>query len=228
MRKRTRLVVTATLTVLGVGCARMSMTSIPAPEIRGRTFRNVLVVADISDLRLRMTMEDHFRSPSEDGCAASVRQQGFVSAQRDSAVTACLGGRLRFRSAHEVFFPGRDYSEDEVVAALRQYGIDATLVITPGASGSTEGFVPPNYSTTCTGFSLTTGCTPTQSSGIVFLSRQWAQFSVKLYDATNGMVVWVAIATSGGNGFAQSADLLRSMADETLERLRADGVLEVR
>ncbi|MFI5399294.1 MAG: hypothetical protein ACHQ9S_27510 [Candidatus Binatia bacterium] len=107
---------------------------------------------------------------------------------------------------------------------MQQNGIDATLVISPGESGSTEEYIPPTYSTRCTSFNSTFGCRTTQTGGGSY-SKPWAVFSAQLFDAANGEAVWIATATSKGDAFAHSADLVRSMADKTLERLKADRVV---
>jgi hypothetical protein len=131
-------------------------------------------------------------------------------------------------TSHALFFPGRDYTGEQTVEVMRQNGIDATLVISPGEAGSTQGYVPPTYSTQCTRFNMSSGCTEatTTTTGGVSYSRPWAQFSAKLSDAANGVVVWVATATTSGSAFAHSTDLVQSMADKTLERLKADRVIQ--
>jgi hypothetical protein len=215
------------------------MTSIPAPDLHGRTFHSVLVVAQIADLGLRLAMEDRFTSlrvPLE-LCEEVVSGTGYADpSKRDSTRAACakrnadrVARATRFVPSHSVFFAGREYSSEQVVAALRQNGIDGTLVIIPGEAGSSQTYVPPTYTTQCTGFSPYSGCTQvtTTTAGGSSYSKPWVQFSAKLYDAANGEGVWVATATTGGNAFAQSVDLVRSMADKTRERLLADRVIQI-
>lgn len=195
-------------TVVAVGCARTSMTSMPAPEIQGRSFRAILVIAQVQDLGLKIAMERRF-------------MEGIVP-PRSTPIPG-----VRFVPSHTILFPGRDYTGDQIVELMRQNGIDATLVITAGETGTVETFMPPTYTTRCTAFSWSGGCgqiTTTPSGGGSY-SKPWARFSTKLYDAANGQVDWVATAFSGGNAFAQTEDLVRSMADKTLERLYADRVV---
>jgi hypothetical protein len=234
------------------GCAHAfmtavtSMTSVAAPEIRGHSFQVVLVVAQVADLGLRFAMEDRFvsltqapRLSPQQMCAAQVQAEALSQGYGhnppanfvDSATTICLrrGARLsaRFVAAHTLFFAGRDYTSEQVVEVMRQNGIDATLVITPGERGSTEGFLPPSYATRCTGFNFNLGCiqTTTTATGGLSFSKPWQQFTAKLYDASNGQVVWIATAVSGGNAFAQSVDLVLSMADQTFQHLVSDRLL---
>jgi hypothetical protein len=214
------------------------MTSIPAPDLHGRIFHSVLVVAQIADLGLRLEMEDRFARPRgfQEPCAAEVRAANFQDQlSKDTTAAACerrnadrFAPLTHFVPSHTVFFAGRDYTSEQFVAAMREHGIDATLVITPGEVGSTQSYVPPTYTTSCTGFNLFLGCTQTTTTtaGGFAYSKPWAQFTARLFSAEDGQGVWIATATAGGNAFAQSEDLVASMADKTLERLAADKVIQ--
>jgi len=225
-----RALFVASATAAVAGCAHTSMTSLPAPDLRGRSYHSILVVAQIADLGLKLAMEDRFHSVREQQCIQELRGAGIGTGtpQADSAMTACLRIHFQFVPSHSVFFPGRDYSSEQVVAAMRQNGIDAELVITPGEAGSAQSYVPPTYTTRCTSYDIFSGCsqTTTTSSGGSSYSKPWAQFSARLFDAADGQAVWVATATFGGNRFAQTSDLVQSMADKTLERLIADKVIQ--
>jgi hypothetical protein len=213
MSRINRCVLTAAAVIVA-GCAHTAMTSMPAPDLRGRAFHSVLVFAQIADLGLRQTMESRFVALTSDS-----------SWWRDSAgVTVPTHTMV---PSYQVFFPGRDYTSDQITATLRRYGIDATLVITPGERGSTEGFVPPTYTTRCSSFSIAYGCqqTTTTTIGGFSYAKPWQEFSAKLYDASTGEEEWIATATSSGNVFAHTSDLVQSMADKTMERLIADGII---
>ena len=92
---------------LGAACARTSMSSMPAPELAGRSFNHILVVAGLADLGLRRDMELRIASHNSQGS-------------------------YEFIPSHQLFFPGRQYSPDEVAGILREHQIDATLVVLPG------------------------------------------------------------------------------------------------
>lgn len=190
------------LALLLPACARTSMTSIPAPELRGRAFRNILVAAAIGDLGLRQDMEVRLASRT-------------------------APAQVRFVPSHQVLYPGRTYSPDETASILRQNQIDAVLVITPGDAGATSAYVPPTYSSGCTMWSPQSGCTrvTTTTTGGYTLNRPWASFTAQLYDANSGAVVWVATATTGGNAYASAHTLVRSMADKTVAQLARDRVI---
>jgi len=174
----------------------------PAPDLGGRHYHNILVVAAFADLGIRRETEDRFVSASSEG-------------------------HFRFVPSYQMFFPGRQYTPEETGALLRKYEIDATLVIFPGQGGATSGYVPPTYTSGCTVWSSTGGCsqvTTTQSGGYSY-RKPWAQFTAQLYDATSGTGVWVASATTGGNAYARAVTLVHSMADKTIERLTEDGII---
>jgi len=99
-------------------------------------------------------------------------------------------------------------------------------VITPGSAGSSSGYVPPTYTTSCTAWNSYSGCTQvtTNQVGGYNYSKPWAKFSTQLYDAESGAAVWIATATTGGNAFANATTLVRSMADKTAQRLVDDGL----
>ena len=208
---------------VAAGCAHRAtsaataMTSLPSPDLRGRAFHSVLVVAQIPDLGLRTAMEDRFaaRRPS---CIPTGRR---VCPPEPEPT-------YRFIPSYTVFFPGRDYSSADVTAIMRQYHMDATLLITVGQAGSSSTFVPPTYASQCAGFSFSSGCSQvtTQAETGRPGPWPWQQFSARLFDAADGQGVWIATATAGGNFFAQTIDLVQSMADKTKERLLADRVVQ--
>jgi len=130
--------------------------------------------------------------------------------------------------ALDVFFPGESYSEDEVWETLRRREIATVLYLVPGTSGAQAVQLPSSTTTQCT---LWTGsprrCAQTRetTSGGGSASLPWAEYSIDLIDATDGMPIWTATATSGGNAFSDSDNLRKSLVGKTLEQLREDGIL---
>jgi hypothetical protein len=199
--KRWIVVLGGTMSVVAA-CARTSMSSFASPDIGNRSFQSILVVAAFSDLSIRRATEDRLAAASSQG-------------------------HFRFVPSYQLFFPGRQYQPDETKALMKQYGIDATLVIFPGQAGASSGYIPPTYTSGCTVWSPTNGCsqvTTTQSGGYSY-SKPWAQFTAQLYDATTGTAVWMATATTGGNAYASAVTLVHSMADKTVQRLTEDNVI---
>lgn len=191
-----------TALVLAAGCASTALTSLPAPEAQGRIFHHVLVVAAVADLDLRQTTELRLASHS-------------------------ISGAFDLVPGYTILFPGREYTKEEVASVLRAHNIDATLVIQPSAAGATPVYVPPTYVTSCTSWNAATGCgqtATTQVSGGDY-ALPWERFVASLYDAATGNSIWIATATTKGNIFADDQTLANSMADETVARLIADGLL---
>jgi hypothetical protein len=184
--------------ILG-GCASTSMTSVPNPQVAPRSYQHVLVVFPLADLELRQTAEDEL-----------VSRAG-----------------ANFTQSYGVLFPGRTYSAEELASALQENDIDAVLLISLSDAGSTSSYVPPSYSTSCSLYSTSQGCvsTTTSTSGGYSLDKPWANFAATLFDLKQNAVVWYATARSGGNAFADSEDLVRSMVRKTAERLVNDGVV---
>jgi hypothetical protein len=186
--------------VLVASCARTSMTSLPAPDLGGRSFRTILVVGHFADLKLRQETEARFVSMN--------------------------GGPVRFIASTSVLFPGREFTQDEIASILKTNNVDATLVISPEDAGSRTGYVPPTYTSGCT-LVTSNGCqqvTTTTRGGYAY-SKPWAQFTAQLYDVQTGKVVWYASSNTRGNAYANSTILVRSMADKTIERLVEDGLI---
>ena len=188
--------------IISMGCARTSMTSVAAPEVAGRTFANILVVALFADLGVRQETEARFAEGSENAST-------------------------RFIPSSSVLFPGRQYTQRELESVLREHRIDGTLVISSGGAGTSTGYVPPTYTSQCTVWTSLGGCqqVTTTTSGGYNYSKPWAQFTAQLYDVNSGRVVWYGTATTGGNAFASATTLVRSMAGKTLARLAADGLI---
>src|SRR5205085_4041137 len=126
-----------------------------------------------------------------------------------------------------LFFPGRQYTNEEMVTALRGRQIDAILFIEPGDAGSTSGYVPPSYSTRCTVWTSSGGCTQAQTSttGGYSYNRPWQQYTARVFEAGSGNVMWTATASTGGNAYARVGTLVHSMSNKTFDRLLEDVVI---
>lgn len=189
------------LCLIASACASTTMSSLVAPELGGRSFHSVLVIAAFSDVGAVRAIEDRFASASRH--------------------------EVRFVQAYPVLFPGRDYTQEQTASLLHDHGIDAVLVVAPEQAGAATSYVPPTYVTACTAWAPATGCarTTTTPIGGTTYQKPWAVFGATLYDANTGTSVWVATAHTGGNELATNMTLLRSMVDKTVERLNSDDVV---
>lgn len=186
------------LTLAMTACAHTSMTSVAAPEAATQTFRKIVVMASFADLGLRQETEARFAAKS-------------------------VPGQYQFVPSAQLFYPGRQFSQAEVDSVFRQYSIDALLVLEPGGTGNKTTYIPPTFTSTCTTPSCRQVTTSTTGGGTY--SKPWAEFSAQLYSVATGQSVWFATAKSKGNAYADTADLVHSMADKTVEDLAKDGVI---
>ncbi|MBL8998312.1 MAG: hypothetical protein JNL44_13450 [Gemmatimonadetes bacterium] len=195
--------------VLGApACASTQLTSMTASEARGRTVDRILVLAEIGDLAMMQAAENALARSTESIVCDPI----------------CRSGDSVFVAAHTVLFPGRSYSADTLAAILRQYAIDAVLVLSPSASGMAESFVPPTLTTTCATWNSITTCN-TRASGGAVIRKPWATYAARLIDVNNGATLWIATSRSSGSAFATFTTLLDSVALETVKRLRTDGFI---
>ena len=186
----------------------------------------VLVIADLQDLAMMQLAERSVRAeptntvstlPDTIVCDPICRKNdGSVMRESDSTV---------FIPAHTILFPGRTYAPDELKRILREHRVDATLVLSPTAAGVSETYVPPTFVTSCTTWSSTTSCS-SRAVGGGTLKSPWASFAARLYDATNGEVVWIATSNTNGSIFSDIPSLISSMAAETVRKLRDDRVIK--
>lgn len=192
-------------------CARTTITSMPDPTVRGRQYSKILVFAPFADLGLRREAELAFhRKFAERG-------------------VACL-------AAHQLFFPGRQYSDEETLGLIRGNKIDALLFVGVTGAGTSSAYVPKTTVTTGSAqgsawisgnwlAGSATGTSTTTSYGGYNMHLPWANFVSHLLDASDGRVVWMATASTGGNALASNATLLRSMAAKTVGQLGKDRIV---
>ena len=189
------------LCLIASACASTTMSSLVAPELGGRSFHFVLVIAAFSDVGVMRATEDRFASAS--------------------------GKEVRFVQSYGVFFPGRNYTHEETADLLHERGIDAVLVVSPEQAGAVSYYQPPTYMTACTAWSPETGCarSVTTPIGGATYAKPWAVFGARLYDVNTGVPVWVATAHTKGNEWATDRTLVESLADKTVGRLDEEGVV---
>jgi hypothetical protein len=190
---------TAGSLLLTVACASASISSIVAPESVGHTYHRVLVLAPFGDIGMRRFVEESFEAWSQDS-------------------------GTKFLPAYRLLFPGRSYTAAEVAQVLRTNGIDATLLLEPESSGTSTTYIPPTYKVTCTQWMSGTGCTQAQStsSGGTQVSKPWATFSAKLFDANTGAVAWIATGSGGGSAFTDESNVYKAIANSTVRQLGID------
>jgi hypothetical protein len=136
-----------------------------------------------------------------------------------------VAGQYQFVPSTQLFYPGKQYSETQVDSVLRKYSIDAMLLLQPGGTGNKTTTIPPNYTSQCTTTSCRQVTTTTAPGTGTTYTKPWAEFSAQLYSAETGESVWFATAKSKGNAYADTSDLVHSMADKTIEQLLASQLI---
>lgn len=195
-------------TLIG-GCAHTSMTSYIDPSYRASSFKRVLVIANISDLQWRQKVESR-----------------LVEAFRDQGIFAM--------ESLDLFPPTRNLSDEQKVKLLLQNHIDSYIVVSVGDAGAQQVYIPPTGSSTKTSGSVSVygdnatyqEKSTTTTYGGYTVSKPWAQFDAKLFDASNGQNAWMASAFTGGNAYANYNTVVNSFCDKTVEQLVNDGVVQ--
>lgn len=183
--------------ILVTGCASTRITSQGDSEFGHKSYNKIMVYFGLLDLELRKDAELTLQN--------KLSQNGVE----------CL-------PAHQIFFPGRSYSDFETVNIIESNQIDAVLIVDLYDAGSTSTYIPPTTETqtkaSISGNYLS-GSSTTRTYGGYNINKPWASFAAKLIDIDAGSVVWIASAQTKGNAFANSKTLLRSMANKTADRL---------
>ena len=116
-----------------------------------------------------------------------------------------------------LILPTRTYTVDEIDKLLIDNNIDSLLIL------------------------QLTGKEQKMASGsslqLNVFERRWEQvtsiyslpriyFGLQLYDVTSGKLTWVASTHTSGNQYARHRDLINSLADTTIEKMKEDGLLK--
>jgi len=199
-------------------CVSTDMASQANPEYAGRTYRKVMVEADIADLRWRKMVEYE-----------------FCDRITDKTDSQCV-------QSAAVFFPGQSFSADEVNKRLADQQIDAILVIV-GNSGVKTSYEPPTiYANTTTNLNGTVSPgyvnntvnlngtanqqTTIQALGGGEIDKPWAQYQTSLWETQDKKVVWYASGEVDGDAFSDFHQLVQDAAEDTIAHMMDDGVMQ--
>jgi hypothetical protein len=127
--------------------------------------------------------------------------------------------------------PTRQVTSEEWTHEVLASGADTVLIITKVGEGVKHAYIPQSYYPGATsGTARTVGDTTffnfNQSPGYTMgghtISKPRATYTALLHNLQDGQPIWKADANSRGNAFADSSDLGRSLAEETVDKLFAD------
>jgi hypothetical protein len=176
----------------------------PNTRLTGRTFSTILVEGNFQSLEHRRLAEER-----------------LCSELTNKTTCKCV-------TSSSAFFPGQEYTPEQIKETLDQIGIDAVLTLQPTGSGTSSTYVPQSSSTTSNAYitgNTVRGSSKTQTYGGYNVNKPWASFEAKLSTSTDGEIVWYATAESGGNAYAGWDNLIKSAAGKTVSTLVRDGVL---
>lgn len=187
------------------------MTSVRDPSFQGKTFQRIVVVAPFTDLEKRASAENSF--------VAALQAQGA------QAVPAMM-----------VLPPTRDYSNEEINAALDAADVQGVLFVTLTDATVSSAYVPGSTTTTGTGYgtatsygTTTTGnvnwTTTTRQNPGYYIKKPRVRFEVRLIDHATGGTAWLGTSLTRGNAFAGWDTLMYSLAEEAAGQLTAQGVI---
>lgn len=199
----------ATLVSLISGCATTDLTSRINPSAADRQFQTVLAFATFQDLELRSMAEERLCQQIEEGTTSS-----------------CI-------EAADLFFPGQQFTDQEVRERLVGAGVDAVIAISATNAGTNRSYVPPSYATTQTHGSVVGNAysetSTTQVMGGGTSSRHWASFQCQMVAVEDAEPIWFATAnTKAQTALVGVDDLVRSVTSRMFSQLLSDGVLQAR
>jgi hypothetical protein len=184
------------------------MTSFKDPDYEKAEFKRILIIANTSDLGNRQLLESK-----------------MVKSFSDVGIFALESIKL--------FLPTRELTDKEKVDLLLKNNIDAFISISVGESGVEEVYIPPTSSITKTSGSVNVignsayyeEKSKTTTQGDYTLEKPWAKFETKLYDVSNGRMVWTASSFTGGNAYANIRTVINSYCNKTVEKFIEDGLI---
>jgi hypothetical protein len=191
--------------LLMTGCASTDMTSEANPEISTHHYDTILVVGDFSSLKHRKSLESEI-------CEDIV----------GDTTTKCI-------EANSIFFPGDTYTPEEIEEKIRSLHIDGVLTMEPTGSGTSSTYIPPTTYVTGSAYSYgntVSGTATAHTYGGFSVHKPFASYTITLFSIVDNKMAWYATAQSRGNAFASWDDLIEDAADECIDKLIDDGVLQ--
>jgi hypothetical protein len=180
------------------------MTSQVNAELSGRRYVKVLVHGNFQALGYRQLAE------------RTVCEQLVLASE-----VACV-------KSSDVFFPGQQFSPDQIATRLRELQVDAVLTLQAANSGLSSVYVPQTTvssgSATVTGNTIA-GTATTQTFGGYNVTKPWAQYEAVFWAIADAKVAWYATAQADGSAYSRWDDLIKAAAKKTVGKLVSDGVV---
>ena len=186
---------------LTLGCARSHLSSFQDPDFTGKAFQKLLVMATISDMKLRNEMEQAFAERLTRGSS-----MGVPSAT--------------------ILVPDHKYSEAELSNVLRRYNIDGVLLIT--LVDKYQERIDISTYTNCSSalVSANAAMLNNQTCDISgYALRLTADCKIRLYDVASNQTAWEGTSSTQGTSLAGFKILANSLAEKTVKELIEAGLI---
>ncbi len=184
-------------------CAKTNISSFKDPSASNYKLQKIVVIAS----NLKFTS----RESLEEKTATKLTENGAVGI-----------------SSLTLFYPTRNYSDEEVVTILNNNNIDGILLLELSDAYSKQTYVPPSYSSkskgTVVGNQVNINTTTYQYGGY-YLNKPIVFFNLKLISTKDGQSLWVGSSRTRGNAFANVDDLFNSLSETAINKLTEDGFL---
>lgn len=201
-----RCVAFTLFSTLLIGCASTRMVSQVNTELASRSFTKILVNGNFQSLEYRQLVEDKL-------------------CDELSRITTCI-----FLKSYDVFFPGQEYSMEQIANRLTELGIDGILIIQPKGSGITSAYVPQMSHTNISAWisgNTVSGSSTTMTYGGYRIGKPWANFEAILWSVADDKVAWYATAITKGYAYNDWGDLVKSASSKTIRKLIADEIFRI-
>jgi hypothetical protein len=197
-----KTLVFVSLLFLFFGCIGTKITSQKNTQLPDRHYERLLVICCFTDLELRQRAENKF-------CSDINRL----------SICECL-------KSYELFFPGKEYSADEVAKLLAENKIDGILTLQTTDRGVKSQYIPNHQSQTQTFMKDTImERTTTTNYGGYSVSKPWEKYVINLFSILDNQVAWYATASSSGNAYTSWGNLIETASNTTVKKLINDGVI---
>lgn len=199
MMKKTTILIIIIFILINIGCATTSITSLLDPSFEKKKFKRIAVIAAIDNLEYKLKIESAF-------------------------VEYLTNAKINSIASHKLFFPGRIYSKEEFGKIMFENKTDGCLLIILKDTYEQQVYIP-QFSNIFLGYrsasAYSFGGHPVSKPNFIFEVRFYAIPVVSL-----DKHCWLATAHTTGGAATQLDTLIKSLADSTVEKLIADGLLK--
>ena len=187
------------------GCATTSIATFKDPDFSHRIYKKIVVGYGLK----REWGQNLFHS---------------ISSKADN-----INANVELVDYETIFYPTRQYSENEVRDLIQKNKIDGFLFFRLQNAGTQESYVPQYHSeTTVTSNRIGGYKADTYNYGGYNISKPYFLFNIELVDAETERKAWVAESKTGGNAFAGWGDLIDSLSAKVVNGLYSEGLIEKR